>query len=886
MKRVHQRFANLGAFDLRVLPDTNMRPVQPTNINEDMTMEPSHTHAQPNGILDLYASKVTGYDELLGNNNVVRDHWTPVVQFLDTIGAQRGNALYDRIQRRIVENGLSLDSYSDPTNATQPWKLDLIPLIMSRGEWQFIERGVKQRAEILDIVLADLYGEQTYLSDGSIPSTLIHADPAYLKPLHGTKSARSGLTFFAVDLAKDDTGLWRVIDSHAETIAGHGYALANRVVLADINAQLFRSCNAQRISHFYNSVSEYVTGLASGDDPTLAILGPDPEDETYLSHAYVARYFGYPLLTGLDLRISKGRAFLKTLSGLQAVDVLLRAVPAANCDPLELDPDGYAGPAGLVHAVRQNPELVVNALGTAIVENRGLAPFLPNLSQRILEQDLAIPDAPRVWLGDQAPLEAIVSNPDDYIVRRSFEGTARPGHAHHGRRLSLLSSEDRRQFINELKLNGAQYVAERPSSFATAPSWTPTGVEPKPYALRVFAAKVDGEFSVMPGGLALNVDGADTVALSSSSSVSRDVWVASENKQGPHYSRWRISDERTQSFGGNLPSRLADNLYWLGRNVERADWTLRVMRSALNLGDEELRSVRRADSASQALDVLINFSEDSNERAQAEKEPLEDRVKQLLYSSDLAYGLSTTFRHIRRLVQQTRNRLSIDSWRLLNTLSVHPYDDTEYVNTFDNIDEILNRHLSSLSAFNGMTHENMTRNFGWRFLDIGRRIERALQSSKLLQALLVEPLSDAEETDRLVYLLETTDSFMTYRARYRFAPSFPLVLDLLMIDEKNPRSVAFQLISIRDHIAALPMAADDAMREPEQRAALDLLSKVQLSDPVQLRNSGENRSRVALNDLLQSINTGLPKLSDTISSRYFSHTDDDRPHRVHTRLMP
>lgn len=890
LRNEYERFANNSVSTIDVSDHRPVAiedsPAAPVNLNEAMTTDTSELQAQPRGLVAAYAGQVSGYDELLGANGVVQEHWRPVVDFVQTIGPQRGDQLYDRIQRRIVENGLTLDSYSDPTNATQPWKLDLIPLIVSREDWQFIERGVKQRALLFEHLLADLYGEQRCLADGSIPPALIHADPAYLNQLHGIGAEHSHLTFFAVDLAKDRNGAWRVIDNHAETLAGHGYALANRVVLADVAAQLFRTCNALRISYFFKAVGDHLAQLSGVEDPTIAVLGPNPDDETYLSHAYIARYFGYPLLEGLDLRVVGEKIFLKTLSGLQAVDGLVRAVQASKCDPLELDPDGYAGPAGLVHALRQKPNLVVNALGTAIIENRGLAPFLPNLAQKILLEDLLIADAPRFWLGDEVVRQSVISDPDNYVIRRAFEGTARPGHAAQGKKLNGTDPAQSKALLNELHLNGVQYVAEKPSTFSTAPSWTAAGLAPKPYALRVFAAKIDNEFVVMPGGLALNVDVDNAVALTSRASESRDVWVLSDEKQGPHYSRWRISDEQTQSFGGNLPSRLADNLYWLGRNVERADWTLRVMRSALNLGDEELRSIRRADSASQALTVLLNFEEPVHELAHDHSTPIEDRVSSLLYSPELPYSVNTTFQHIHRLVQQTRNRLSIDASRLLNSLRAHRDPATPVQDSIDDLHEILNRHLSSLSAFNGMSHENMTRNFGWRFLDIGRRIERSLQLSKLLQALLVKPPGESEETDRLVYLLETTDSFMTYRARYRFAPSFPLVLDLLMIDEKNPRSLAFQLVSIQEHITALPRAADDAMREPEQRIALDLLSKVQLSDPAAMRQAAEDGHRKKLDDLLEAMNKGLPELSDTLSSRYFSHTDKDRLHRVHTRLIP
>lgn len=870
------------------LPGTIERAATPDTmtVTSEMNTTQRASVPAPSDLLNTYAANIQGFDELLGPDGQFRSHWAPVISFLEGLGVQKGNAIHERVQRRIVENGLTLDSFSDPTNATQPWKLDLIPLILAQQDWVFIERAVHQRIRLFEMLLSDLYGEQKCLSDGTLPSTLVHADPTFLRPMHGTKTALSRLCFLAIDFARDAHGNWRVIDTHAETIAGHGFALANRIVLADALPQLFRSCNARRLSRFYQEVANGLAARTSLDEPTIALLGPDPDDETYLSHAYMARYFGYPLLEGLDLRVVGDKVYLKTLSGLQQVDMLVRAVEASKCDPLELDPDGFAGPAGLVQALRHAPQCVANTLGTAIVENRGLAPFLPQLCQKLLGEDLIIADANRLWLGDGEVRRQVLNAQDQYVIREAFEAPARPGHAHHARRLSALSPEDRENLITELDLNGVCYVAEQPETFATAPSWTSNGLAPKPFALRVFAANCNGEFLIMPGGLALNIDGHDTVALSSSSSESRDVWVPSDEPQGPHYSRWRISEEHVQSYGGNLPSRLADNLFWLGRYVERADWTMRVMRNALNRGDEELRPIRRADSAECALNILLNFETDGSACSERHELPLEDGVRELLYSNTRSYSVRTTFRNVRRLAQQTRNRLSVDAWRLLNSLQVKQVQDATTPDTTDDLRDTLNAHLANISAFNGMSHENMTRNFGWRFLDIGRRIERALQLSKLLQKLLVQPLDDAEEADRLVYLLETTDSFMTYRARYRFAPAFALVLDLLMVDEKNPRSLAFQLVAIQTHIAALPNTADDAMRAPEQRLALDLLSKVRLSDPASMRIPDDDGVRRDLDTLLKAIVKGLPELSDTLSHRYFSLTHDNRPHRVHTRLIP
>jgi len=841
-------------------------------------------------LLSQYRSSLKGFDEMIGADGNVRAHWQPVVSFLNSEGVEACNSRSERIQRRIVENGLTLDSFADLDHLEQPWRLDLLPLVFEATEWQRIERAMAQRMRMFEALLSDLYGDQSVLSEGLLPPSLVFNDPTFLRPLHGLEAGETRrLMFMAVDLARDSKGQWRVIDTHAETTAGHGYALANRVVLAESSARLFRASNARRISGFHQSVAEELARQTGLDAPTIAILGPNPDHETYLSHAYMARYLGYLLLEGTDLRVVDQKVFHKTLAGLRPIDLLVRAVEASKADPLELDPGGFDGPAGLVQAVHANPSLVTNALGTAIIENRGMAAYLPRLSQKLIGEAPLLPDAPRLWLGEPDSLERFLSDPGSYLLRPAYETTARPGHATPGSNLAGLDTPAREKLLKDVRLNGARYVAETHVGFATAPSWSAGELLAKPYALRVFVAATEDGYTVMPGGLALTINSGVAVSLSDSRADSRDVWIGSDAPQGPHYSRWRISEEESQvqRLGKRLPSRIADNLFWLGRYVERADWTMRVMRNALSRGDEDLRPIRRGAAAESAIDTILSKGRDAI-KASAAPQPelsLEERVENLFTATGNPYGLLTTFQNIRRVARQSRDRLSLDAWRVLSALRIEQRSGAHAADPAVELVERLDARIAELAAFNGLMHENMTRNFGWRFTDIGRRIERAYQMAEFLHLLLRSSPDDIEETDRLAFLLETSDSFMTYRARYRFAPTFPLVLDLLLVDETNPRGIAFQLVELLEHIANLPLASQDAVRTPEQRMALDLLTQVRLADIERMRVVDQNGERTVLANALGNLITGLPQLSDIISRRYFSLTEE-QPQRVHTRLTP
>ena len=847
--------------------------------------------ADLSGLLSGYGSAVTGYDELVAPDGSIRPHWQPLIAFLDKQGAAKSHATSERIQRRIVENGLALDGFSDPDNAEQPWHLDLIPFVLSSAEFSLLEQACIQRAHLYEAILGDLYGKQQLLAEGLLPPGLVFNDPAFLRPLHGIGYDVPRLTFLALDFARDKDGQWHVIDAHTETLAGHGYALANRVVLADVCSQLFRLCNSRRISAFYQELAQELTTRAGSNASNIAILGPSPDHETYLSHAYMARYLGYLLIEGADLKVVGDQVFHKTLAGLQNIDLLVRAVEAGKSDPLELDPGGFLGPSGLVQSIRRNPSLMANALGTAIVENRGLPTYLPALCQHFLGEDLVIPDTPRIWLGEAEARQQVIADFDSYLIRSAYEATARPGHAERARAPAALEDVSRVALISELELNGASYVAQKGMPLATAPVWTAQGLSPKPTAIRLFAVSAADGVVVMPGGLAMVVDQDNSVGLTSHAGQSSDVWVTGTEPQGPHYSRWRISEEESQvqRVGARLPSRIADNLYWLGRYIERADWTMRVMRNALNRGDEDLRPIRHTGAAESAIGIFESKSaehaggEPANE-TDRQAASLEDRIEQLFSATRNPYGIRTTFHNIHRLARRTRDRLSLDAWRLLNDLTSRQASFATGGDSAQLVDR-LNSQLAQLAAFNGLMHENMTRNFGWHFMDLGRRLERASQMAELLRRILVEIFDEREETERLAFLLETADSFMTYRSRYRFAPTFPLVLDLLLIDEQNPRSLAYQLRTISDHMTRMPQASTDAVRTPEQRLALDTLTKVRLADIERLRiaDSASNRSELAA--LLDDLLAKLPELSDTISRRYFSLTED-QPQRVHTRLLP
>ncbi len=829
----------------------------------------------------------SGYDELLDASGSIRPHWRALIQGLGELPEAERAARAMRLDRRVRETGIAYDIFSDPHSPSQRWQLDLTPVIISANEWRWLQEALTQRAQLFNAILLDLYGQQSLMRSGLLPPELVFSDEAFLRPCQDILPEAGGLRFYAADLARGADGRWRIIDNHSETLAGVGFALANRVVHTHVAGDLFKQCNATRLASHFQSLQSALTAHSGRDNARIALLTPGAHHEDYFAHAYLARYLGYLLVEGLDLRTKGAQVFLKTLQGLKEIDLIVRCAEGRSVDPLELDPSGFQGPAGLIRAARKQPRLIVNPVGTAIVQNRGFGAYLPRLCEHLLGEELLLPDAPRHWLGDPASRAHVLDNLDGVVVRKAQEGTGRPGHAALGQDPRALTDTDRDLLRREIGLFGARLVAEEKIGFSRAPVYDPGGLLPKPFAARFFVARAEAGFRAMPGGLAMTVDPDRAVALSAPDGHTRDVWIVSDAEQGPHVSLWRptLETARVQRSQRVIQSRVADDLFWLGRYSERADWTMRVLRGALRRVEEDGSPDSGRQAARKCLEVLL--SKNDTIHALDPISPGDIEIEQLckeLVSSTLGHRtLERTFEGLYRVAQLARDRLSLEAWQTLSRFRPGDSWVTALASAppfaiLDHLDE----GLASLAAFNGLMHENMTRNFGWSFLDMGRRLERAYNLSEAILSLFIPMPDPEEEVSSLLLLLELADSFITYRSRYRLDPMLPLALDLLLLDEANPRSLAYQLVALSKHMESLPDGKRGVSMSEDRRLILALLTAIRLADveAIAREPNGKTLERLMLEQIQM-----LPALSNALAQHYFNLTDD-APHRVHTRAEP
>lgn len=809
-----------------------------------------------------YVSIAGHYDEMALPTGELRPAWRELMAALHGLGDNEFLRRWQEAQRLIEEHGVTYNVYGDPRGMNRPWQLDPIPMLISSAEWVSIEAAVGQRATLLDRMLADLYGERRLLLDGHLPPELVFAHPGFLRPCHGIRPPGDAyLHVYAADLARSPDGRWWVIGDRTQAPSGAGYALENRVVMSRILPELFQDFYVQRLARSFQTYREMLTGLApqAGDEPRVVLLTPGPYNETYFEHAYLARYLGFTLVEGADLTVRDERVYLKTLSGLLPVDVIVRRQDDLFCDPVELFGGSALGIPGLVQCVRAGTVAVTNTLGSGLVETAAVMAFLPGLCRHLLGEDLRMPSAATWWCGQDREREYVVDHLQDIVVKSAFPGPARE--VIFG---SELSQQRRHALVERIRATPHRFVAQEQVALSTVPTAAESRTSPRHLLLRVYAFRSGDGYTVMPGGLTRVSPASDSLVVSSQSGGgSKDTWVLADAPV-PYVSLMDRARERTEVSRGSfaLTSRVADNLLWLGRTSERLDAVARRFRMALRrLSEEPLRAADAPPPDAVLLLAALGHLRDGDEDASAET-----RVLDALYDPEAPDSPRAAVAQVHRLAWLLRDRMSADAWRVLSRLEgelAQPGDHPALrVSTaLERIDST----ILSLAAFSGLAMESMTRGLGWRFLEIGRRIERGIQVASLLRAALVRPVE--RTVRRLENVLEVADSTMTYRSRYLGSVELPLVLDLLLLDEANPRAVAFQLVRLESGFRSLHKAPLGLVRELLERvrgASLDELAHLAEDDP-------GLTFRPALESVLQEIERVLPQAHDALNHAYLSH---------------
>jgi uncharacterized circularly permuted ATP-grasp superfamily protein/uncharacterized alpha-E superfamily protein len=812
----------------------------------------------PKNLLRDYAIPVGRHDEMLASAGELRSHWRA---FVDSLAVRQGPRLGEslaQVEREVREQGITYNVYADPKGADRPWKVDPLPLLIAPDEWAHIEAGIAQRADLLNRVLVDIYGPQELLHSGAIPPSVVFGHSGFLHPALGLRPPGGVHLFhYAADLARSPDGQWWVVDDRTQAPSGAGYALENRLVVSRVFPQIFRDLQVQHLASYFDALRAALRQWAPRGDgpPLIALLTPGPYNETYFEHTLLARYLGFTLVEGSDLTVRDGKLWLKSVAGLERVHALLRRQDDDYCDPIELRWDSALGIPGLADCARRGQVLLANALGSGVLESGALLGFLPRLAEQLLGVPLLLPSVATWWLGEPAAFADAWEHLDKLMIKPLDRAS--------GERSVFgidLSPAEREALHTRISRQPQRYVAQEWVRVSQAPvlDFESAGPHAPPrerlgartVGLRVFAVATPGGYRVMPGGLTRVAGDNDTrVIAMQRGGWSKDTWVLSQGPVNAALSllSTTVGEHDLVGASDKVSSRSAENLFWFGRYGERCEAAARLLRVALS---------RMLDGGVDDGEVLVPL------RALALRQGLlTDEVdggdSLLRAATDAEGGLAVELKRLGRVAYSLRDRMSADHWRTLNRLQSDPVFRRREAAAMPLALALLDRAVTAMTTLSGFVLDGMTRSTGWRFLSLGRRVERLSQICAALEVAINEGRGGQPG-----WLLELADSSMTYRNRYPAGPEWLPVLDLLVRDDANPRSVAFQVKGLVETVDKLERGhgrfASDLVGPA--RAALEALNAADL-DPESAR----------LEALLSMLDRTARRTSDELGLKFFVH---------------
>jgi uncharacterized circularly permuted ATP-grasp superfamily protein/uncharacterized alpha-E superfamily protein len=805
------------------------------------------------------------------------------------------------LARQVRDNGITYNVYADADGPQRPWSLDLFPLLVDARSWQRIEAGVLQRVRLLEHIMADVYGPQTLLKRGFLPAALVQGHSGYLRAMHGVAPVGGRyLHIAAFDLARGPDGNWWVVGQRSQAPSGLGYLLENRLAISAQFPQAFQTLRVQRLAGTYRALMDGMRRMSPhGLDAHLALLTPGPYNETYFEHAYLARYLGLTLVEGGDLLVRDEQLFLKTLKGLVPVHGLLKRVDDQYLDPLELRADSTLGVPGLLQAIRAGNVLVANAPGSAFLESPALLGFLPALSRHVFNEELSLPALATWWCGERGALEEALENLEHCAIKSTYPGTPS-----HGSIDAVLGVKQNQPALDEwagrILRQPDEYTVQAYTPLSQMPTWqnaagkTTQGLPssqlvPRSVMLRVFAVSDGAQgWRVLPGGLARVASSSQEITSMQRGGSSADVWALTQGDVdqstmlAPHLSPESLMQRRRL-----VTSRAAENLFWLGRYTERTENSLRLARLTLEcLHSEEPSSAQLLTWLGQmalANTLVLPGVPTPAQAPRVFERSLIDSLGTTTGATSVGYYL----RSLKMSASSVRERLSQEHWRIITRAEEDLF--YRFATARRKADfsvqqalQILKDTSDHMAAITGAQTDRMTRDDGWRLLSIGRHIERlGFLSQALSRALTCGSLATDSGFDAMVELF---DNAITFHAQFQQSRDMAALIDLLVLDRDNPRSVAWVAHTLRGRLAKLagsdPQSLSElALKVPNPNVwglmqlcglQVDLASPA--AEPVGADGKPVQPSYDLLKSVLQHCAGAAFSVSDEVSATYFTHS--------------
>ncbi|WP_321492202.1 circularly permuted type 2 ATP-grasp protein [uncultured Desulfobacter sp.] len=821
-------------------------------------------------------------------------HWDGLAKYLNSLGTAELSQRWKKARQIIQEHGSAYNVFNPETATERPWALDPIPLPISSRTWQILEHGIQQRTKLLALIFKDIYGRQDFIKRRVIPAELVFGNPGFLRQCRfGSQRLIPDHHLFSSDLIRLADGRWQVVSHGTQAPAGTGYALENRVILTRILPRMFHSRKVQRLAPFFKYLNLSLMEISGQkqQEPRIVMLSEGPSGAHYFEQVFLARYLGYTLVETNDLTTRGDWVFLKTLGGLQRVDVILRQIPDYSCDPQLGASRTFPGIPGLVQAARAGNVAISNALGSGILESPGLFALLPRLCQEILGEPLLLENTDTFWLGTPGTQLRVVEEIRSGSRPMTLYSAFSPAHTQVVH-TSSLTGPKKQELLAAIQATPYAWAGGYSVNPFTVPVWTEQGVRNRYTAVRMFSSSITDnaptaparisdqvETAVMSGGLARVADDPETLVLSGTRGKgqgAKDAWCLSERPTEFKSMLHRFTTPFEIHRGSDLPSRVADNMLWLGRYMERTEGMLRVIRSVLMRVHSEIQ-LDKVSEMPFFLRVMANLEIVSanfgRPDASFSVSIIEKELYRSIYGVQIQSSILNCLNNAIQVADRVRDRLSDDSWQILGRIEkglvqINPKNQSA------EILEMLSDIILNMSAFAGLALESMTRGMGWRFMDMGRRIERALHMITVMGSLIQgRTLPDSNDLEAV---LEVADSRITYHTRYRTTLHMEPLVDLLLLDEINPRSVGFQLVALHSHLKNLPKSQPLPFRTKEEKIILDLTTRLRLADTQELMVFGKAHILPNLNALLEKLNNDLQGLADSITQHYLSRIETEK----------
>lgn len=831
-----------------------------------------------------YLGNSSAFQQMLAENGQPDPHWATLFTSYFRLGEDEILSRNNDILRLIRENGVTYNIHGDPSGLNRPWKIDIIPFLINRNEWNKIEAGLRQRAELMNFILSDIYGEQRLIKNGILPMELVYNHPGFLRECAGIKpNGKKSLVLYSADLARSATGSLWVVNDRTQAPSGSGYALENRTTMTRVIPELFDGLKVRHLSPYFNALRDGLASIAPSQagNPRIVILTPGANNETYFEHSFLSSYLGFTLVHGNDLIVKDNYVWLKTLGGLERVDVILRRVDDIFCDPVELREDSQLGIPGLLQVIRKGNVGIANPLGSGILENPGLMAFLQQIARFHFSEDLILPTIASWWCGQPNEMNYVLDHLSTLVIKkisRSSSGSSAIDGA-------ALGAEQLEDLKKQIKANPTIFVGQEKVEISYTPSLINGKIEPRKVLFRNFLVSNGDSYTAMAGGLCRTSSEAGNFLISNQlGGFSKDAWVISPEPGRVIHTLKESSENISSTFNSMLPSHAAENLFWVGRYTERVLGNCRLLRTVMQFLAEgnKLKTYNNEQTERNLLEAFTRYSYTfpgftGEDREEKFAEPWKE-LRDILFNEKRAGGICNTFMAFHRAIYEVRDHWSTDTWRVIRTVEeeLHPEPGTQqtHLQMLHTLDDL----ITSMVAFIGLNRESISREQGWIMLDLGRKIEQSLLLINMLRATMTGNYSEQVEYNLMQSVLMSNENLINYRYKYRLPVQNTLVLDLMLFDPNNPRSLTYQIDRLRGHLQNLPKNNPGYSLTDYERLILEadtlmkLVKKHELAEP-----DAHTRTYRNLDEFLEKLYDLLAAIPGMVSKTYFKHEVTTQP---------